>query len=198
MEARNREGASGHGPVFPELRRPPDTAQPPWTLPPLLRDGAGKAIGTRPEWRKACARLKREWEELIGLFPRRTPLRPEELSREESPGHTRILLRYRTDAGPPAEAYLLLPKAASEEGKGQAVLRKRPGIVVLHQTTDETINQPWGSPAARHAHRAAPRPEGLRVRGPAGTSCGARGPGGRSRPRTSSWPAAPGRRAWRR
>jgi pimeloyl-ACP methyl ester carboxylesterase len=67
------------------------------------------------------------------------------LSQEELGDHSRIRLRYAVDATTQTEAYLLLPKGF----KG-----RRPGMVVLHQTTPAHIAEPVGLQGREPMHVA--------------------------------------------
>lgn len=127
--------AAAVAPLFAELRRPPEPAPAGPALSPLLVDSGGGVVTTRRAWDRRRAQLRREWDEILGPLPRRVPLQPREVSREELPDHTRLLLRYDTAPGEAGEAYLLLPPHSE---------RKCPGMVVLHQTTGETIREPVG------------------------------------------------------
>jgi dienelactone hydrolase len=129
--------------LFPELRRPPD-GQWPRLASPLAAPGE-PPVTTTAGWKRRRERLEREWKALLGPMPERVPLKPEIVSTEEVADHTRQLLRYRTEAGATTEAYLLLPKGY----RG-----KRPGMVVLHQTTDEHIRQAVGLSGREPMHIA--------------------------------------------
>jgi Dienelactone hydrolase family len=122
--------------VFAEWREaPPEPAGGLASLPPLLQDGAGRPIPTRMAWARRRKALWQEWTALMGPFPRRVALKPEVVATEELPDHTRLLVRYRSEAKVTNEAYLLLPR----DGRG-----KHQGMVVLHQTSDNTIAEPVG------------------------------------------------------
>lgn len=118
---------------------------------PLLIDAAGKPITTRLGWRRRQKALHRDWMEIVGRFPARVLRETETLSTEEFSDHTRLRLRYRSEAtaarGEPItnEAYLLLPKDDRE---------LHPGMVVLHQTTDRTIDEPVGIAGREPMHVA--------------------------------------------
>ena len=124
------------GALFPELRQAPENPpSPPKPLTPLLKRDNGEAVTTREGWKRRREELKRAWSEILGPFPRRVPLHVRVVAEEDFPDHRRLLLRYQSDPAAENEAYLLVPKPDSG---------KHPGMVVLHQTTDRTIEQPVG------------------------------------------------------
>jgi hypothetical protein len=114
-------------------------------------DAAGNRITTLGDWRRRQKALHGEWLAILGRLPSRVPRKTETLAREELPDHTRLRLRYRNEgAGVPGEhihneAYLLIPKDGRE---------KHPGMVVLHQTTDRTIDEPVGIAGREPMHVA--------------------------------------------
>jgi dienelactone hydrolase len=116
--------------LFAELRQAP--------APP--EGGFVKLTPLKPK-----AELEREWREILGPFPEPVPLRPEVLSTEELPDHTRLLLRYHTEADATAEAYLVIPKPARA---------RMPGMVVLHQTSQTTMRDPVGLDGREPMHMA--------------------------------------------
>jgi dienelactone hydrolase len=79
--------------------------------------------------------LLAQWTQILGPFPRRCDLRIRELARETLPDHTRLRIRYRVDPETEVEAYLLLPPSRPEP---------RPAMVVLHPTTNDTIEESAG------------------------------------------------------
>jgi dienelactone hydrolase len=134
------------GSVFPEWRvAPPEPDGGFVRLPPLLVDAAGRAMTTRTEWKRRRKALSREWHALIGPWPRRVPLKPEILAREELSDHTRLLVRYRNEAEVPNEAYLLLPRDDRKQ---------HPAMVVLHQTSENTLREPVGLTGREPMHIA--------------------------------------------
>lgn len=132
-------------PHFAELRQPPVPPSPQAPRLSPLVTAEGKPFPDRSAWRKARKALKAEWQEILGPFPHSVPLNPVELSREEQPDHTRLRLRYAVDAETQTEAYLLLPKGF----KG-----RRPGMVVLHQTTNNHLEEPVGLQGRESMHLA--------------------------------------------
>src|SRR5690349_8583044 len=99
------------GALFAEWRQaPPEPASGFVHLSPLLVDAAGKPITTRAGWQRRRKEIDRQWRDFMGPFPRRVALKPEIVSTEELPDHTRLLVRYHSEAGVTNDAYLLLPK----------------------------------------------------------------------------------------
>lgn len=133
------------GALFPELRRPPLPPSPKAPVLASLTDRGGSAIHDRTAWGKTQRKLRAEWQEILGPFPPPVPLATRELSREELTDHTRIRLRYAIDARTESEAYLLLPKGFAG---------RRPGMVVLHQTTANHMDEPVGLQGRESMHLA--------------------------------------------
>jgi hypothetical protein len=129
-------GGSGR---FTELRHPPPQPMP--TLPPLL----GAPATDLPAWERRRAEIRAAWEQIIGPMPKRVPLETKVLSSEELADHTRLLVRYRTDAKRTNDAYILLPKGAGG---------KLPGVVTLHPTSKTTLRDPVGLANRESVHHA--------------------------------------------
>lgn len=132
---------------FDRLRSHPDVAldtaiRPPWA-------DFGEVPKSRSAWEAMRGRVEARWRELLGPFPDAAALEPRLLRQEVLPDHTRIHLRFRADGGvgPEGEpdAYLLIPKALKQPA---------PGLVVLHQTTDQHIDQPVGISGREGVHIA--------------------------------------------
>jgi dienelactone hydrolase len=81
----------------------------------------------------------------MGPFPQVLPAEAEEELREELPDHSRILLRYRVEPRVWSEAYLLIPKGF----RG-----RRPGMVVLHPTTNTHMRDVIGLSGRESVHTA--------------------------------------------
>lgn len=109
-------------------------------LPPLLVDDAGRPISTLDGWRPARENLRRRWLEFLGPMPAARPPVKLEVVREETTddGVSRQLVRYESEPGIPVEAYLLRP---AREAAGRDARGRRPALVGLHQTTNDTIEQ---------------------------------------------------------
>lgn len=105
---------------------------------PLLVDSQQQPILDQNAWGTRRAHLRAEWLAFLGPMP--APPKSCEISivRDESlPDCTRQLVRYEGEPGEYVEAYLL----RSQDPQFAGV---RPGIVVLHQTTKQTIDEPAG------------------------------------------------------
>ena len=101
----------------------------------LLRENADP-VKTRREWIRHRQTLRAAWMRFLGPMPERPISADFEVLRDEKlTGVRRQLIRYEAEAGQPVEAYLLFPRTAAR------TTRPRPGIVALHQTTGDTIEQ---------------------------------------------------------
>ncbi len=91
-------------------------------------------VVTRREWTRHRQQLRAAWMEFLGQMPERPISAGFEVLREDTlPTVRRQLIRYEAEAGQPVEGYLLTPSSDSD--------RPRPGIVAMHQTTRDTIEQ---------------------------------------------------------
>lgn len=107
----------------PPARWPTNAPQ----LSALLVDSNGAPITSKSAWLKQRARLKAQWEDVLGPFPKaKAPLRAEFLTTERLTDFTRQFIRYQVEDGLWTDGYLLVPAAA----KG-----KLPAVVVFHPTT---------------------------------------------------------------
>ena len=101
----------------------------------LLRENADP-VKTRREWIRHRQTLRSAWMRFLGPMPERPISADFEVLRDEKlTGVRRQLIRYEAEAGQPVEAYLWFPRTAAR------TTRPRPGIVALHQTTGDTIEQ---------------------------------------------------------
>jgi len=96
-------------------------------LGPLLVDSKGSPIHSAAAWRKQRADLRREWQTVLGGFPKsKPPLKAVSLGREALPGFTREHFKYQVEKGHYVDGYLLTPEGAAG---------KLPAVVVFHPTT---------------------------------------------------------------
>lgn len=113
-------------------------------LPDLLTRPDGSTVTSADLWLVRRQELRQFWETFLGL-PQRDPDRPiaslEILQREELEDVSRYLIRYDTPGDWPTEAYLIFPRNSDPFKDGSA---RRPGVVVFHSTTNDTIRQPAG------------------------------------------------------
>jgi hypothetical protein len=89
-------------------------------------------------WRPVRERLRRDWLEFLGPLPQ--PAEALDLKiheTEDLPRCRRSLISYAAEPGRRVDAYLLLPKADQSP--------RRPGLVVFHSTTAETIRAVAGT-----------------------------------------------------
>ena len=137
--------ALASGLFYPELRRPPEPRSPKAPVLSPLAAPDGSLLRDRSDWLAIRKKTLADWQEILGTFPPRVPLATTVLSREELADHTRLLLRYAVDAHTETEAYLLLPKGFQG---------RRPGMVVLHQTTSNHMEEPVGLQGREPMHLA--------------------------------------------
>ncbi|MDP7274432.1 MAG: dienelactone hydrolase family protein [Planctomycetaceae bacterium] len=103
-------------------------------LAPVLKRADGSPVRTLREWTRHRQSLRADWMRFLGPMPAR-PISAAftVLGEERLPTVVRQLVRYEVEAGQPGEAYLLRPRGPAAGG--------RPGVVALHQTTRDTIEQ---------------------------------------------------------
>lgn len=129
--------------AFPEFRVPPKQSFPA-PKPPL------DVPKDRAAWEARRTELRRQWETILGPMPKRVPLEPQVVSREELPDHTRLLVRYRNDAGSDNDAYVLLPKGKD----GTPLTGPLPGAVCFHATSATSLRDPVGLAGRESVHYA--------------------------------------------
>ncbi len=122
-------------PWLAEVQTPPEKIPAPFRpLTPLLSSEEWKQPDARNPWKKKRSELRRAWLEFLGPMPARPKATTFEVLRtDELDGLTRKLIRYENEPGQTLEAYLLEPKSKSNE--------PRAGLVALHQTTNDTIDE---------------------------------------------------------
>lgn len=127
------------------LGPPPAATLPSRPLAPLLVDAAGRAITTPDAWRRRRAALAQAWRDELGALDleRTRPPRVEVLEQDRIGDVIRQRVRYLVEPDIHTEAYVLAP--ASPRGR-------RPGAVVFHSTTPESIRQPAGLADVREKH----------------------------------------------
>lgn len=110
----------------------------------LLRRPDGSVITTAREWLQRREEIRRWWLEFLNV-PESDPQLPvrslKMLSREETDGVVRCLIRYETQENWPTEAYVLFPRGHDPFRPSE---KRLPGVVVFHSTTNDTIRQPAG------------------------------------------------------
>ncbi len=118
-----------------------EVTAPPTNLPiahagfiaPLL-EADGKPIRNLEEWQVRRAQLLREWNKFLGKVADRPKSKCEIIETRRLKGYVRQRIRYENEPGQQIEAWLLKPSAASG-------VHPMPGIVALHQTTRDTIDE---------------------------------------------------------
>jgi len=100
--------------------------------PLLMHDG--KRMRTPAEWKPRREQLLHSWSELLGKVADRPKTGYEILRSQNCDGFVRQRIRYENEPGQKIEAWLLIPA-------GTANLKSLPGIVALHQTTAQTIDE---------------------------------------------------------
>jgi dienelactone hydrolase len=122
-------------PWLVEVQRPPEKIPTPFRpLTPLLSPEELKQPQALDRWKSKRKELREAWLEFLGPMPERPKATTFETLRiDELDGLTRKLIRYENEPGVTLEAYLLQPTAKSE--------RPRAGLVALHQTTTDTIDE---------------------------------------------------------
>jgi dienelactone hydrolase len=122
-------------PWLAEVQQPPPEMPAPFRpLTPLLSADDLTAPDALARWKARRAELRDAWLEFLGPMPAR-PMSTafETLRTDELDGVTRRLIRYENEPGQTVEAYLLQPTGPAA--------RRRAGLVALHQTTTDTIEQ---------------------------------------------------------
>jgi len=102
---------------------------------PLLVDDAGKAITSREGWEQRRKQVRDAWLKFLGPMPDPRPDMKLEVLKTETANRTvRQLVRFEGEPGIFVEGYLIRRVDANDG-------RKRPGIVALHQTTKDSIDE---------------------------------------------------------
>lgn len=130
---------------FVELRKAPDAIPAGASTPaPLLFDSQHRAIAEPDQWGDRRSELLRTWRAFLGeiRLPRAAPVL-DVIATDHVDGVTRRLVRYEVEPGVSVEAYWLEPDEPREP---------RPGVIVLHSTTHDTIKQPAGLAGAESHH----------------------------------------------
>jgi dienelactone hydrolase len=130
------------------LQTPPAALPEGTTRPaPLLFDTQHQPITTAEGWAARRELIRDAWAAYLGMIqaPRNAPTLTV-LEEDRPEGAIRQLVRYEAEPGLPVEAYLLRPADPAPAGT------LRPGVVVLHATTPDTIRQPAGLASTPEKH----------------------------------------------
>ncbi len=112
---------------------------------PLLTDSAGQPITTLDQWKQKRQEIRKAWYEFLGPMPQdRPPVTLTVLREDRDAVCRRQLVEYESEPGEKVEGFLLSPLDDSS--------KKRPAVVALHQTTNDTIDEIAGvkGPEAQH------------------------------------------------
>lgn len=122
-------------PWLADVQRPPEKIPAPFRpLASLLTDDDLKSKDALARWKTRREELDTAWREFLGPMPVRPKSTKFEILRtDELDGLTRKLIRYENEPGQTLEAYLLQPTAKAAQ--------PRAGLVALHQTSTETIDE---------------------------------------------------------
>lgn len=128
----------GDVPWLAEVTRAPENAprEKLGSVAPLLVDADGNAVVDRAGWERRRKELLAAWRQFLGPMPEPRPAVKLEVLNEVVVGNvTRQLVRYEGEPKVFVEGYLLVPR---RDGDSAAKLS---GIVALHQTTDDSIDE---------------------------------------------------------
>lgn len=130
-----------------EVRRPPTAVPESATRPaPLLFDDRHRPIRTPAGWSARRGEIASRWREFLGTIETPRAVEPiKTLEEDRRAGVRRRLIRYEAEPGLPVEAYLLEPLDLP-------ATPRRPGVVVCHSTTADTIRQPSGLEGPEDKH----------------------------------------------
>ena len=128
-------------------------------LPPWF-DERHEPIADASAWRARRRRLLARWREAIGLerlgAAQGRPADPVVRAQDQDAGVIRRLVEYGSEPDAVWRAYILRPDEPDAASSGcldaRDVPRPRPGAVVFHSTTDQTIRQPAGLTADASKH----------------------------------------------
>jgi dienelactone hydrolase len=132
-----------------EVQRPPASVPARATRPaPLLFDEMNMPITTPEAWSSHRDRLAAHWRKFLGTIDAPRAVGPVKvLAEDRRDGVVRRLIRYESEPGLPVEAYWLQPLDTEPVPPSG-----RPGAVVFHSTTEDTIRQPSGLAGTEDKH----------------------------------------------
>ena len=133
-------------PWLAEVNRPPKEYPLDFAgkMRPLLEPD-GCPSRNRKQWLSYRTALRHSWERFLGPMPKAPRGEYSVLRTETLNGFIRERIRYECEAGLFVEAYLLKPAAQSKP-------QSRAGIVALHQTTNDTIEEIAGVTGMEFQH----------------------------------------------
>jgi dienelactone hydrolase len=135
-------------PWLAEVQRPPENIpRPARPLVPLMSSAELDHSDALERWKLKRAELEKQWQEFLGPSPERPKsLSIEAIRTDELDGVSRKLIRYANEPGQTQEAYLLIPSPRPDQ--------PLPGLVALHQTTNDTIDEIAGVKGPEQQHLA--------------------------------------------
>ncbi len=117
---------------------------------PLLQTAKGEPVRDRAAWVKQRETLRATWLSFLGPMPAAPTNNTITILRDDStPEISRKLIRYECEPGVFVEAYLLHSTDPKHSGP-------RPGVVALHPTTKDTIDEIAGI-GGRESRQLAPK-----------------------------------------
>lgn len=123
-------------PWLKEIQQPHKAVSSSPGLPALRVDEDGRAIETLVDWQRKRALIRERWLNFMGPLPENPePPQPEVIEEDHPTGVIRQLVEYEGEPGRVVRGYLIKPRY--HEGP-------LPGVLTLHSTTDNTIEQPAG------------------------------------------------------
>ncbi|MCC6793978.1 MAG: dienelactone hydrolase family protein [Candidatus Hydrogenedentes bacterium] len=125
-------------PWLAEVQRPP--ANPKLTdtgyLEPLLASDDGSPITSLEQWQARRDQIRKRWQDILGPMPYRPAIKLTTVTEDHPAGCRRIRVRYECETGVEVEGFLLYPDPLESA--------PRPALVVLHSTTEDTIEEVAG------------------------------------------------------
>lgn len=104
-------------------------------LDPLLIDSEGRPITTLEGWIVRRDELRRSWMDFLGPMPSEQPANTFKVLREDKlTDCVRQLVEYDSEPDLPVQGYLLTPTNLQPK-------ERRPAVVALHPTTDDSIDE---------------------------------------------------------
>lgn len=125
-------------PWLAEVQQPPTNPKLAETgyFEPLLIADDGSPIVTLERWQTRRDQIRKRWLDFLGPMPDRPAIKLTTISEDRPTGCRRLRVRYECEPGIAVEGYLLYPDPLDS--------LPRPAMVVLHSTTEDTIEEVAG------------------------------------------------------